>query len=411
MVLFSEIGGDPDDETEDGDDEDDLLGGAEDGMMGAGDDMFGGDDDQSDDDELNYRLDEIEKEIDGLQGKVETVRGENEQISDSIESVERNVDKLVDMYEIVTHGVNPFAADQEIGDAFETATGQDGLIGADDEDEIDPDIAGAEAEDFLGDDLPIEDESEDDFEDVTDEPADDDPFADDPLEDEPMDDETLADDSDEPDDDIEQFLPGEDDESFSADGDDDLEDEAVADDLDDDPLEGDADPLEGDADDLEADDGADDPFADDEDEALASEESLEADDAEEMPTIEDEANGEMGSPPYLASHPSRPDAEITTLDWLAYLVETAGVDGAAQTIAYYESIDWIAPGIETYLHTLLAGFGEESTVPEDDPEPRSGLSTDEHKRSLAYISAIATPEKRVSPFDDGTLEDAETPSQ
>lgn len=410
LVLFSELGGDPD-EPDDEAQEDDLLGGADDGLMG--DDMFGDDGGggSSDEDELNYQLDEIEKEVDSLSGRIETVRGENEQISDSIQSVERNVDKLVDLYEIVTHGINPFVGDQEIGDAFETATGQAGLIGNDPDDAIDEEIASAEAEDFLDDDMPFEDDDTDDF--GTDfEDDDDDPLEGEVLDEEITDDE-IAD---------EDVL---DDEDGFADGDA-LEAAGVDEALDGEDENEDEDDLtrflpdeeggEVDANDAEADDSFDDTeidSVDDEDESFEADTDAELGGSEPVVQAGNGPGGsEIDTPPYLDTHPSGYAAEITTLEWLEFLVETAGVEGAAQTVAYYRSVGWISEAVETYLHRMLAGFGDERTVPPEDPDPQSILRTDDHKRSLQFIAQIATPERQTTLVDatGGAVVDQSTDS-
>ncbi|AXR78761.1 FlaD/FlaE family flagellar protein [Natrarchaeobaculum sulfurireducens] len=372
MVLFSELGGEPDDDDESTDSADDLLE-SDDELLD--DDLFSDDESGSSDDvELTYQLDEIEKEVDSLQNRVETVRGENEKISDSIQSVERNVDKLVDLYEIVTHGVNPFVGDQEIGDAFDSAIGDSGMFGDDPEDHIDSEIAEADADDFLEEPMPFEDDDTDDFEaeldedtleaDEPDEEFDDDTldgaledeFEDETLADEPLEDEfddEIAAETDESADDLTQFLPSDEDESFEA---------------------------------------ADDSGPD------ADEPLTEASPVDELhdtePELETE-NGEVGEPPYLVQAPSRYASEVLVLEWLDHLVETAGLEGAAQTVAYYRSAGWISAGVEGYLRTLLNGFGDRETSPPADPEPRSVLSTTEHKRSLQFIARIATPEKRT----------------
>ncbi|RQG93604.1 FlaD/FlaE family flagellar protein [Natrarchaeobius chitinivorans] len=371
FLLFSGLGADDEDDTDDGGD--DLLGGDDDGLLG--DDLgFDDDDGGSDDDELNYRLDEVEKEIDSLGNKVETVRGENEKISDSISSVERNVDKLVDLYEIVTHGINPFVGDQEIGNAFETATEQGGFGASDDPtDEIDPEIADAEATDFLTDDI----ESDDDIDDFGDDPFSDldgEEETDSELDDEPMDDKTADDEFDD----------------FLAPDNDDVADE--------DPLEADDDPFEADDDPPGHDDDPidhsseiedDDPLDGREDDGLTTDKTATAvaDDLEEA------INGEIGEPPYLVRHPAQNGAEITTLEWLEFLVESGGIDSASRTIAYYETVGWISSPVETYLQSLLNGFGDESVSPADDPDANSPLGTSVHRQSLRYIATIATPER------------------
>ena len=374
------------DEPDDNDAQDDLLGGADDGLMG--DDMGFPDDgdDEADDDELSYRLDEIEKEVDSLGNKVETVRGENEKISDSIESVERNVDRLVDMYEIVTQGINPFVEDQQIGNAFESATEQGAFGGGNDpEDDIDEDIMNSDAEDFLDDDPALEEEDEtDEFGDPLEDDAD--AFDDDALEDEEFD--SIDDEFDE----AETVA----DEPGDAAGESEPEPE-----LEPEPEPKPESASDGDGDDFEAALEAD---ADPADERAASFEAQVADDEPAAePTGE---NGEFGEPPYLVRHPSRPDAELATIEWLRYLIETAGRDDAARTIAYYESIGWISSGVETYLQSMLDGFGE-VPIDGDAIEPRSVLRPDEHKRSLQYIACIATPEKQPALLSDEGGETAE----
>ncbi|KDE59548.1 hypothetical protein EL22_20530 [Halostagnicola sp. A56] len=355
MVLnFGGLGGGEESDEQSGGD--DLMGGADEGLMGD-EAMFADDDNDEDSEmELTYQLDEIEKEVESLENKVETVRGENEKISDSISTVERNVDKLVDLYEIVTEGVNPFAADQEIGNAFDT----DGGIFADDDDDlgeaIDDEIVDAEADEFL-----------------------DDEIADD------ADEETFGDEFDEDG----SFEDGSEDDEFDATTDDALEDESIDDET--------TIPLEFDEDDTPVDGTPNEGTPDDTEDAGTDEPARSAVDALGK-------NGEVGEPPYLATQPSRNDAELLTIEWLDFLVETVGVSGAAQTLAYYESVGWISAPVESYLQSMLNGFGDDSRPATElaaDPEPRSVLETDEHKRSLQYIAWIATPEQapdlRVDP--------------
>ncbi|MXV61803.1 flagella protein [Natronorubrum sp. JWXQ-INN-674] len=375
MILFSGLGDADDADDEPDDDADDLLGGADDGLMGEGMMDDAGDDGDSDE-ELTYRLDEVEKEIDSLGNKVETVRGENEQISESITTVERNVDKLVEMYEIVTQGINPFVGDQELGNAFEHAADQSNVFGGGDdpEDEIDEDIANAEAEDFLADDLE-DDDPEDAFDD---EPGAD---ADETFDDEPIPEDDLL--EDDPEDDLTDELNDLDDDTEAE-----FADMATAETDVDDPA------------DLALEE---EPSDDGDDTAIAAEPDTDTTAPIDEPAA-DAVNGEIGDPPYLVRHPSRNDAEIATLEWMDFLVETGGVSGAAQTVAYYESVGWISPGIETYLQSMLNGFGDESAESDTDrdrdadadPEPRSVLSKAEHKRSLQYIARIATPEREPS---------------
>lgn len=362
MVLnFGGLGGGEDEsDTQSGGD--DLMGGADEGLMGD-DTMFADDEDDDSEMELTYQLDEIEKEVDSLENKVETVRSENEKISDSISTVERNVDKLVDLYEIVTEGVNPFAADQEIGNAFDT---DGGIFGDDDDDlgeSIDNEIVDAEADEFLDDDI-ADDEDEETFGDEFDE----DGSFEDGIEDDELD--TAADDA--------------------------LEDESAADET--------TIPLEFDEDDTPADGTPNEGAPDDTEDAGTDEPARSA-----VAALGE--NGEVGEPPYLVTQPSRNDAELMTIEWLDFLVETVGVSGAAQTLAYYESVGWISAPVETYLQSMLNGFGDDSKPATElaaDPEARSVLGTDEHKRSLQYIAWIASPEQAPDLRVDSTPGEAVT---
>ncbi|WEL20724.1 Archaellum protein D/E [Halorhabdus sp. BNX81] len=147
---------------EGGDDLDDLGGG-----FGGGDDDFGEfEDDEfggmeggggADTDELQHRLDELETEVGSLSSTVNTVRNENEQISETVDDVEENVRKLLDIYEMVTRGVNPFADDIDAGGLGGPGDESFGLFddGGDqtEEEDLDEGIANADAEGFFDEDL------------------------------------------------------------------------------------------------------------------------------------------------------------------------------------------------------------------------------------------------------------------
>jgi len=146
------------------DDGDDLggLGGLDDGEMGGlGDEGF--DDGGAEFDEIEGRIDELENEVGSLSSTVSTVRSENEQIAESVDEVEENVRKLLDIYEMVTRGVNPFADDVDAGMGGGLDGGDGGSFGIfdDDEDEpaedIDESVVEADAEGFFDDDLVEED--------------------------------------------------------------------------------------------------------------------------------------------------------------------------------------------------------------------------------------------------------------
>lgn len=422
----------PEDDEPDEDGADALFGGGE-GLMGE-EELLSDDTDDDLDEELSYTIDEVEQEVDTLQNRIQVVRGENEKVSERISTVNRNVDRLVDLYEIVTNGVNPFVGDQEIGDAFATAS--EGFAEQDDlEADIEDDIINAEAEDFLDDDIDDHEEGGDEFdeeEELSDEilggpidsdvgdPLDDDDFHD-ALEDEELDEPLIGADSDES---LEAIVDDSTDVDDSADVDDstdvddptDVDDSAEASDEAEplDTLEETNLPVHEDA--VTTDDSGAEPNSNTEARAWTTPSKVDS----------LEANGEFGDPPYLVEPPARNDVELTTLTWLEYLVDLAGVEGAAQTIAYYESIGWISPSVDRYLRSMVNGLrdpeaAESSTAEgtsggdevgskpdsnstdcdedtptnwlEADPEPRSVLTRSEHERSLRYIAWIAAPEQ------------------
>ncbi|RKD95850.1 FlaD/FlaE family flagellar protein [Halopiger aswanensis] len=409
--------------------DDDLL--SDDGGMGGMDmdgemsldgmDDGGGDDGPSS--ELESRVEEIENNVGSLSSTVNTVQSENEKISDSLEEIEEDIRKLLEVYEMVTQGVNPFVEGDSLSDSFEHGSGggsaqgtgnfgDESLFDSDVEDEedeeIDDDIANAEAEDFLDDGMDeMDDEDDLEFDDV----GMDDEF--DEMDDDGEDDFELEDGddasagSDSADGDLSFDELKSEYESGDADWDGDDASEAGADDTDDaeDPF-AEADDAEGD--DLGFDDGADEGedelFAED-----AAETGAATAETEPAATIDDlenestntEPTGDIawddGGRPYLESIPSEYDTQFVVMDWLDYLVSEAGLNGAARTIKFYESIRWVSSPVEAHLQTTLNGFGGGPDV--EEPEPRSALGVN-HKRSLWRISQIKTPEKERKRFEE-----------
>lgn len=454
-ILFDES--DPDGDVETGfGDTDGLMGDeggsnfggfggldGDDEMVAFGDDEFADMDDASgvDTDELEHRLEEMETEVGSLSSTVSTVRTENEQISESVQDVEENVRKLLDIYEMVTRGVNPFADDIEAG----LGGGMDGdsSFGLFDDgtdqpdDDIDEDIVNADAEGFFdeeliddvgdGDSIPDEDLS-DVFSDVDGGLDDDDNSSVESGDDDELfdDDETISGDDDEFDDDDEfydDYAFGDSDafdDGESAEGGksfQELKDEyesgtAEWADGDEPPLEGD-DRLEDDlsendqlGDDLDEDDlGGDDQIEDDVDDDLGQDELFDdviegdrsrpesigriadddaSDETESAPATgtisSDEQSSEAGKP-YLTTLPSGFAGDLVVIEWLEYLLSRAGYRGTARAIDYYETIDWIHDDVATDLHTFLRGF---DGFGDDD----GGLTIDHHTQSLQYISQL-----------------------
>ena len=423
-MIDNLIGGDDDsdDSTADGDmdgglfdgaeggDDDDLMG-DDDDLMGGGDDLMGGDEDMAFDDmdnggsatsaEMDNRIDELENEVASLSSTVNTVKSENEQISESVEEVEENIRKLLEVYEMVTRGVNPFVDENEMGDAFGGGAGgagdgdgSMGLFGGDEqagENDIDESVADADADDFFDEDLDDGSDEDDDFADFDDdfEEGNDGDGFDDFEEGDGVDD---ADDGDGEGGKSFEELKAEY-ESGDADWDDGdgggtaEDDEAIDGEISSGIGEEESDPT----DELEGDVGTD-GIQDD----TGTETAIDAGDG----TTSDAGGGApvSGGKPYLETLPSGYVSDIVVMDWLEFLVEEAGVDGAARTIAYYKAIGWLDEPAADTLQTFLNGFG--GTV-EDDPEPRSELTVSHHNTSLRFINRIVNPDMEMVSFGDG----------
>ncbi|MEF8894091.1 FlaD/FlaE family flagellar protein, partial [Halodesulfurarchaeum sp.] len=118
--------------------------------------------------EMENRIEDLESEIANVSSTANTVRSENEQISEKVDDVEENVRKLLEIYEMVTRGVNPFVDDVSPEAGMGGGGGSDfGLFGEEEdtaeetEADLGSDIADAEAEGFFEDDA-----FDDDFEDA-----------------------------------------------------------------------------------------------------------------------------------------------------------------------------------------------------------------------------------------------------
>jgi flagellar protein FlaE/flagellar protein FlaC len=130
--------------------------------MDEWDDEFGGGDDDGDTGALAGRIDDLEAEVATLSSTVSTVRSENEEIAAAIADTEEDVRSLLDIYEMVTRGINPFVDEPS---AFGDDPGQGSFdLFEDDADEaasLDEDVASADAAGFFDEDLLEGDESDD----------------------------------------------------------------------------------------------------------------------------------------------------------------------------------------------------------------------------------------------------------
>ena len=448
-ILDRFLGDDEDDEDDGGDSGgDDPFGG---GDGGGGDDPFGDDFDMGDggggdnpfgggefdDDpfaeeggdgdtaELQERVDELEGEVASLSSTVNTVRSENKEISETVDEIAEDVRGLLDIYEMVTRGINPFVDDDSLGGGGFEGGSSLGLFdddgGDDEDDDLDDDIAGADAESFFDDDI-LDDGDDDSFDDTEDD------F-------DMMDDTSSGDSSgdggggksfDELKAEYESGdaeWAGDDGESAPADGLDEAEEMSDDGSFDDDFGEMDDD-LGGMDDDLGGMDELDDGFADDAmangntpgNDAMANgnheqpadpvrnghsgSPTANADGGEENPPRQSDRDnsgfefvgdgpnpGGAATKPYLTALPEGYVGDLIVIEWLESLVEESDPTDAARAVGYYERVEWISPDVADRLRDFLTGFGPIDANKVDDPGTEI-LTLDHHVRSLQYIRQL-----------------------
>jgi flagellar protein FlaE len=381
-----DLGGDGGLMAEEGGDDLDELGG-----LGGGEEELGGLDEEGADlggggggastGQLENQVDELEADMEALESTVNTVRNENEQIGQQVDEVQENIRKLLDIYEMVTRGVNPFADDmQGAGGGPAMDSGGFGLFdeeeGAEEEESIDEDIATADAEGFFDEDL---DDEEADME-VEDMMGEDTGGELDEEADKSGDDGDDGGDGGKSFDELkEEYESGEADwsEAELAKMDEELDEMGEAD------LLGEDEPGDAKAAAAEESEAAgalpegDDPAAD---EATGTEDTSVATDA----AIAD-ASGADADPgkPYLGTLPSGYAADLIVVEWLEYLIAESNVHETSQAIGYYERIDWVAEDVGEELRSYLAGFDDGAGAGDGT------LTIDHHTQSLRYISQLS----------------------
>lgn len=300
--------------------------------------------------EFENRVDEIETELASLSSTVNTIRSENEEISTTVENVEENVRKLLDVYEMVTRGINPFTDD------IDAAGGQSGSLGLFDTDgsdeaadDLDEDVVSADADSFFDDDI-----DEDDGNGET-------PDVEEP------------------------------DANEAATSFDDLKAEYEA--------------GEADWDDESADENEDEtPEPTDESTESSGETTLVAADGADLDpdlqfaeqTLSDAPSAEK---PYLRGLPDGYVADLLVLEWLEYLVDAADQSEAERAIDYYEAVNWIDETATEGLRAFIDGF--DATTDEDADR----LTISHHTQSLRYICQLSSSTSApvvLEGWNDGT---------
>lgn len=275
--------------------------------------------------ELERRVDDVETELASISSTVNTIRSENEEISNTVGNVEENVRKLLDVYEMVTRGINPFTDDIDTGGADAVGGGSLGLFDSDEEgekeDDPDEEVAAADADSFF----------DDEFDEGTDLDSSDDP-------EEPRD----ADDGETGFADLKaEYESGEADREDSAETD---SDTAIV---------------------------APDPSSEGSREIDAELQYAEQ-------TLSDAPDAEK---PYLRGSFDGYVADLLVLEWLEHLVDAAGRAATEAAIEYYESIGWVDEEAGEQLRAFIDGF--------DTADKDGSLTIADHTQSLRYICQLS----------------------
>ena len=405
-ALMDDAGGGAFGDMDGGFDDFDDMDGFDDGMGG----LDGGDDGGAALDELEHKVDELENEVGSLSSTVNTVRSENEEISGRVEDVEEDIRNLLDIYEMVTRGINPFV-DDAAGDFDLGGEGSLGLFDSGDDEEaadaeeVDESIMSADAEGFFDEELAEDnaDEFGDDLEseemsDQTDsggktfselkeeydsgeaEWADDDESFDDML-DEDTDDDELGDFAEE----------GFEDDTFGDDFGDPIENgssagsPAIETESEPDP-EPEPDP-----------DPEPEPELDPETASATAEhtaDGFEPEDARGKASaagsfqfVSSDQLSSGGEKPYLTALPGDYVGDLVVMEWLEFLVGESTVTDAARAVNYYERIEWIGPDVADQLRSFLSGFGDIDRNKVDRPGTEH-LARNHHIKSLKYIMQL-----------------------
>ena len=336
----------------------DESGDAEADFEPGDDDPFGGDAfavDEPDPEtsDLEPRIEQLEEEVSSLSSTVSTVRTENEQISESIGEVEENVRKLLDIYKMVTKGVNPFVDQQSGGVAASVDEETLGLFEDDDEPEeatdLDEEVMEAEAEEFFDDGFEAEPAT------ATDDAGTD---AGDDTDARSFDDLKSEYDTDEPD-----SQPASTQEPPSG------EQQKPADAA---PAAGQPEPAG---------------------QPTPNESAASADTAGEFtPPADTEPTpppsaGETGRP-YLRVLPPGFATDQLVLEWLGFLIDASDPETTYTAITHYERLGWLGEEAAAHLQQFVAGHPAASPPLRGTGHP-TGLTVDHHLQSLKYIARLS----------------------
>lgn len=348
------------------------------GSESKDDDMFDqmdmqGDEQQSDSGgvapELQDRVDELENEVGTLSSDVSTVERENEEIGETVETLEDQLRELMEIYEMVTRGVNPFVDEsQALSGEQQVSGGEFDLFGDEqgdtaDADKARDDTADTDAGEAINDELDSENGGQELFDDGPDDAGAG----------------AVANDT---------ANPGED-ASFE-----DLKERFDEDDAGPDDNSG-----------FVTDDDVDGSSAHGTDSSLPESEPTAAEKGDSQAAVARGANDP--NEPLLSEMPGMFRAEQIKLEWATYLVTESDISAAGAALRYYHSIGWISaavatemlrylPGIEPAQADAVTGLPSDASEwsLEDFDTGTTQLTEQHHQESLRYISAISDPDKQ-----------------
>lgn len=298
--------------------------------------------------DLEPRVEELEEEVDRLTSTVSTVRSENEAIADTVDEIEDNIRKLLEIYEVVSQEANPFVEGGEVVDETQQPpvgdqSSTDALFEQVSEDldlEVDEGgLGGMEAAGGLGGSSDAPSEEAMTFEDLKSEYRDGGATAAEPA----------------------------------------------GEDVD----RGPAAPPSGEIDEPdEVDAPAEAPGGHGGGEDRGSRDPPNAAAPPDSPR-EDRAGSTSAGKPYLRAVPDGYLAELLMLEWVDFLTRSAETGEVLWAIDYYHRIDWIGEAVADHLRTVVEGLSAEPSTPADtfNSEPGS-LTVDDHARSLEFVSRL-----------------------
>lgn len=91
----------------------------------------------------------------------------------------------------------------------------------------------------------------------------------------------------------------------------------------------------------------------------------------------------LDAKPYLESLPEGENSDEAALDWVEFLTETGGNDGALGALERYRELGWITEAVENDLRGYMLGVGRQ------EGEGVEAFDRTDHLLSFAYVARLA----------------------